>query len=298
MIEFYLPGVYEAFGLNIYFIELLQEHPEYFYPDITIKAVYGAFPGAIWNGGRVRRDVITYEEIQPIIEGYNSHNVGIKYTWTNPCLQSIHLSNYFCNYIMDLSKDCPLNEVIINSPILEKYIREKYPNMPLISSTTKVLTTTDAINEELKKDYKLVVLDFRKNIDFDFLSKIENKDKIELLINAYCGPECANRKAHYQEMGLAQLGIPIPQGERLDCSLAPSFCVAIGRPTFIGVEDLYEKYYKELGFSHFKIEGRSLQYNERLQNYVYYLIQPQYHTQVLVDCYNKVYLFSEKGELL
>jgi len=33
-----------------------------------------------------------------------------------------------------------LNEIVINSPILEDYLRDKYPKYKFISSTTKCLT--------------------------------------------------------------------------------------------------------------------------------------------------------------
>lgn len=282
---FYLPGIVEAFNLNIYFIDLLKEHPEYFNPEISIGAVYGTFNGAIWNGGRVMKGPINYDIVAPTIEAYNSRNIGIRYTWTNPCLQSIHLGNPYCNYIMELSNNS-LNEVIVNTPVLEEYIRQKYQNVSFISSTTKCLTNKQDILSELDKDYKLVVLDFRKNTDFEFLSSIQNKDKIELLINAYCGPNCGSRKEHYYQMGLAQLGLPFEE-KNLQCDFTGDFCLAIARPTFIKKDDLFNKYYKELGFSHFKMEGRSLQYNEHIYNYLYYLIQPQYYDKIMIDCVNK-----------
>lgn len=283
MITFYLPDIDRFFRLNIYFIDLLKTHPEYFYPNIQIGSIYGTFTGAIWNGGRVVKGQPNYENVKTMVDAYNSRMVGVRYTWTNPCLQEIHLQNHFCNFIMEQSNS-PLNEVIINSAILEEYIRNKYPNISLISSTTKCLLSSKEINEELEKDYKLVVLDFRKNIDFNFLSSITNKNKVEILVNAYCGPDCKSRKEHYKQMGFEQLGLPIEHNKPLQCTIASSFCEAIARPTFIKVNDLYEKYYKELGFSHFKIEGRSLSYSEHLLNYLYYLILPQYHEYVMIDC--------------
>lgn len=55
MINFYLPEFYvpQFYRLNLYFIEKLYHQPEYFRDNIKIGAVYGSFPGVIWNGGRV-----------------------------------------------------------------------------------------------------------------------------------------------------------------------------------------------------------------------------------------------------
>jgi hypothetical protein len=52
-INFYLPDFYYKKDLNLELILLLKEHPEYFYDNINIGAVYGVFPGSIWNGGRL-----------------------------------------------------------------------------------------------------------------------------------------------------------------------------------------------------------------------------------------------------
>ena len=52
-IYFHIPGFFEFYGINIRLIELMKEHPEYFYDNIKIGSVYGSFPSAIWNGGRL-----------------------------------------------------------------------------------------------------------------------------------------------------------------------------------------------------------------------------------------------------
>jgi hypothetical protein len=62
-IKFYIPDFYNLYGLNIKLLELLWEYPEYFYDNIEIGAIYGTFPGAIWNGGRVMLGTTTLEKI-------------------------------------------------------------------------------------------------------------------------------------------------------------------------------------------------------------------------------------------
>jgi hypothetical protein len=38
-----IPGLYENYKINILFLELLKYHPEYFYDNINIKAIFGNF---------------------------------------------------------------------------------------------------------------------------------------------------------------------------------------------------------------------------------------------------------------
>ena len=52
MLNFYLPDFFYLFKLNINTILYMKKNPQFFYDDITVKAVYGAFPPSIWNGGR------------------------------------------------------------------------------------------------------------------------------------------------------------------------------------------------------------------------------------------------------
>ena len=54
--NFYLPDFYNKFQLNYTIITLFQSQPEYFNENIHIGAIYGSFPGMIWNGGRLNLD--------------------------------------------------------------------------------------------------------------------------------------------------------------------------------------------------------------------------------------------------
>ena len=65
----------------------------------------------------------------------------------------------------------------------------------------------DAINEELDKDYQLVVLDYNMNNQFELLEKIKRKDKCEILVNACCIPNCPRRAEHYRTIASSR-GLP------------------------------------------------------------------------------------------
>jgi collagenase-like PrtC family protease len=69
----------------------------------------------------------------------------LRFTFSNSLLEEKHIYDTYCNLIME-EADTGNNEVIVNSPILEQYLRENYPNYKYISSTTKCERNIDIIN--------------------------------------------------------------------------------------------------------------------------------------------------------
>ncbi len=58
----------------------------------------------------------------------------------------------------------------------------------------------------------------------------------------------------------------------------------MANPGFIGVEDI-QNIYLPMGFSHFKIEGRSLGSALLLEFLLYYLTKPEYQLRVREELY-------------
>lgn len=275
-INFFLPGFYENFRLYIFLADLMKEKPELFYDNIRIGAVYGCFPGSIWNGGRVILGSCTKQEIEYAIEEYNKRDIAVRYTFTNPLLDKVHLMDTFCNFCMELGNNGK-NEVIVNSPILEEFIKKMYPDYSLISSTTKCIKEVSAINEELEKDYSLVVLDSALN-NTEELFLMEHKEKIELIVNHYCMDNCPRRVEHYMAVGRGQLEFSEPVFDR--CSnINRDFYEIMENRSFIRVEDLYGKYY-EAGFHNFKLDGRGFRKAKILESLVYFLAKPECRDKV------------------
>jgi len=172
---------------------------------------------------------------------------------------------------------------------LEEYLREKYPNFKYILSTTKNIRDVNEINKKSKK-YDLIVTDYRDNNNDIFLNKIEKKDKIELLINEYCSPNCNQRANHYKEYAKAQLNFISFPNFSFECKCGVSnFFESLKLPTVIKVEELYNKYLK-MGFNNFKIVGRSIHILNVIESYVYYLVKPEYKDLVRFElthsCWN------------
>ena len=276
-IKFYLPGFYEHIGINRFLFDLIREHPEYFYDNIEIGAVFGCFPGNIWNGGRTVLGYSDMNIVNNIIKEYDYLQIPMRFTWTNILLTEEHYNNYICNTIMELA-DNGINEVLVSEDKFEQYIRKKYPNYKIISSTTKCILTEKELNEELNKDYDLVVLDHRLNHNFELLDKIKRKDKVEFLINPRCNPQCPNRKAHYlweskNQIAGMEVAPPVNYNQNYKC---PGYNFYNNKNLeTISNEELYNLYYQK-GFFNFKIEGRTIHPLDVIENYIYYMIKPEF----------------------
>lgn len=278
--NFYLPDFFYKFKLNNEIVDLTQKHPEYFYDGIKIGAVYGSFPGAIWNGGRKCLGFTDFDNIESTISKFNDRGVPIRFTFTNCLIEESHLQDTYCNLIMELGNN-GMNGVIINSELLENYLREKYPKYQYILSTTRCERNIDKINQYCT-EYDMVVSDYRDNHNFDFLGQIKDKSKIELLINAYCSPDCKRRKEHYDYLSSDQLNFrrTSPMDKVFACpTYNRSFYEALELDSVIKNGELYSTY-SNLGFENFKIEGRSNSIYDVIESYIYYLVKPEYKDQV------------------
>ena len=102
-----------------------------------------------------------------------------------------------------------------------------------------------------------------------------DKNKIEFLINAICPPGCPNRKEHYRLNGISHLNLG--KEYRVACQIKgdTTKCLTRNYKNNISPEEIYTKYYN-LGFSNFKLEGRTLTDKEVILNYAYYMIKPEY----------------------
>lgn len=294
-IRFHIPDFLKHFSLNMHLLQMMQQKPEAFRENITIGSVFGVFPTALWNGGRFLQGNCDTRVMQEILKAFNQQGVPCRFTFTNPLIDERHLQDSFCNSLLRMAEN-GLNEVIVTSPVLEQYIRENYPAYPIISSTCKELTDPAALAEELEKDYKLVVLDYRHNNHWEVLSQITRPEKCEILVNACCDPACTRRGAHYRCIGKSQLqyakwaktakpGAPVPplEVQKFNCPyMTLSLYDTVGFSTHVTPEALYEKYVPA-GFVNFKLEGRSLPDVNVLESYVYYMVKPQWQDRIRLE---------------
>ncbi len=273
MIKFALPGIYNHFDLNRVFLELIQDRPEYVNDEFGISAVYGCFPVSIWNGGRKVEGYCSCERMLEEINFYNRNGISCRYTFTNSLIEEAHLSDRFSNLIL-ANSNTGINAVIVCSELLEDYIRKTYPSFKIISSTTKCITDLDAFEDECKRDYDLVVLDYTLNNSASVLSTAYPQ-KVEILVNAYCRDNCPERKKHYHALSIGQLAYS-QEPSFHDCPfvLEDFYTVKETRKSFVTLEKVRE--FASKGIINFKIEGRTNSKYDVLESYIYYLIKREY----------------------
>lgn len=294
--KFHIPDFWKHWELNLNLIDKIKEHPEYFYDGVEIASCYGCFAPALWNGGRGVFGMSSPGEIDATIKLFNERGVPIRFTFTNPTLTDADMNDAFCNRLCRIAQN-GFNEIIVNTPAVEAHVRKNYPQYPLISSTVKQIEDLDGLLAELEKDYKLVVLDYNWNNDFDKLEQIprELRSRCEILIDPYCVPHCPRRGEHYRILGEAQRSVSktaniVGRDYRIPRECREFKCVNTTYnfyqiqqfPTFVKLEDLYGTYLS-MGFCNFKIEGRVIQKENVLESYVYYMVKPEYRDLVRLE---------------
>lgn len=287
---FHLPGLFEFYELYSVFLPLYREHREYFYSHCEIGSVYGAPADCLWGGGRVGFGESDPREVFSLMKEYN---ISARLTFSNSLLHSEHLSDKKCNALCALfSESEPQSGVIIHSDLLLNYLKANYPKLYFVSSTTKVLTDFRQLADELERDvFRYVVPDFRLNKAFDKLKTLPEplKNKVEFLCNECCRIGCADRRLCYENVSRKNLGESCPDHvcKAPDSAEGYLFSRAMENPSFIGTDDILNTYLP-MGFSDFKIEGRSLGSALILEFLLYYMTKPEYRLRVR----EKIYLDS------
>ncbi|MEE1378438.1 MAG: hypothetical protein UF438_06975 [Oribacterium sp.] len=280
---FHLPGLFEYYELYARFLPLYRAHRAYFYDWCEIGSIYGAPRDAIWSGGRISDGTTTPENVLTLMRDYG---ISARLTFSNSLLQPEHLHDPACNALCRLFSEgaAPANGVIVSSDLLIDYLRTHYPKLYLVSSTTKVLTDFSDLRHELARpEFRFVVPDFRLNKAWPSLRALPQaaKDKVEFLCNECCWFGCRDRKACYEAVSRIALGIPGPKHHCAAPHAAEGyrFSKAMENPGFISLDDIRNTYLP-MGFSQFKIEGRSLGSALILEFLLYYLTRPEYQIHV------------------
>lgn len=285
---YHLPGLFEFYELYREFLPLFREHREYFYDWCDIGSIYGAPADCLWGGGRVGFGDSNARDVFALMQEYD---ISARLTFSNSLLREEHLSDRKCNSLCALfeKKDGTPNGIILHSDLLLDYIKETYPSFYFVSSTTKVLTDFEQFQNEVNRDdFLYVVPDFRLNKKLNQLQMLSDsqKDKVEFLCNECCSFGCKDRRLCYETVSRKNLGENCPEHicAAPDASEGYRFSKAMTNPGFIGIGDI-QNFYLPMGFSNFKIEGRSLGSALILEFLLYYMTKPEYHLHVREKIY-------------
>ena len=232
------------------------------------------------------------------------YSISARLTFSNSLLREEHLADKKCNDLCKMFECSQIaqsvtgkpayvqtfhNGVIVHSDLLLNYLAKNYPDLYLVSSTTKVLTDfQDFLTEVNREEFRYVVPDFRLNKAFDNLDLMSQhqKDKVEFLCNECCWFGCKDRKTCYESVSRKNLGEPAPEYHCAspDGGDGYRFSKAMENPGFISVDDI-QNIYMPMGFSNFKIEGRGLGSALILEFLLYYMTKPEYQIHVREHIY-------------
>ncbi len=303
--RYHLPGLFEFYEFYKIFLPLFFSRSSWFYPWCEIGSIYGAPADCIWGGGRAGFGQNGIE--RQVLSLCQKYGISPRLTFSNSLLKNEHLADQRCNKLCALfggtgggrrtngenttgGKNLNAQSgIIIHSDLLLEYLKDRYPEFYFVSSTTKVLTGFDDFCRELnREDFKYVVCDFRLNRQFEKLNALppEQKDKVEFLCNECCWFECTKRYECYENVSRKVLGQNCPDHQ---CAAPNSgrgyvFSAAMKNPGFLSVDDI-KNVYMPMGFTNFKIEGRSLGSALILEFILYYMTRPEHQLEVREQIY-------------
>ena len=225
---------------------------------------------------------------EDVLQLTREYGISARLTFSNSLLREEHLRDERCNKLCRLFESDE-NGIIVASDILAEYLQKHYPRFYLVSSTTKVLTAFEDLQREAEREeFRYVVPDFRLNKALDQLKLLPQslKDKLEFLCNECCWTGCQDRKACYEAVSRKNLGEETAE----HICRAPGagegyrFSKAMRSPAFISLDDI-RQVYLPMGYSNFKIEGRSLGSALILEFLLYYMTKPEYRLMVREEIY-------------
>lgn len=269
---FSIPDFYNKFKLQEILLDILDKEPDLFNPKISIDSIYGSFPGAIWNGGRGTIGGSTYENIYNTIKFFNEKGISVRFTFTNSQIEEKHLGDYYCNTLLEISSKCAqefhiANGVNVNRDMLRDYVRENFPDLYIIYSTTKCIDDIDLFNK--MSENTLTVANYNWNAKIDKIG-IKHPENVELLVNEACIENCPNRALHYADIGKQQIITP---SNGYTCPFGAEnyyyYDTVPKRKHYISPEDTRDRLFK-LGFNQFKLSGRNDNNINLIENYVNY----------------------------
>ena len=149
--------------------------------------------------------------------------------------------------------------------------------MRCVLSTTRALADAAEVNRMTKR-YDYVVLDYNRHKDPAFLAALEDRDKVEVMVNEFCAYQCPHRAQHYLHNSEDQRSGTMRPFECV-AKRADFFDHEPGHPVIFTdreVRDLHDEY----GIGYFKIVGRGVAFQTVLEAYAYYLVRPEYREDV------------------
>lgn len=275
--RFSLPDFADSFALNLAFAQVVSRNPVLLQEGVALDAVYGCFPSCLLNGGRAFvREPYSHDEIEATFAAFAELGVRLKLTLTNMLATEEHLGDPYLADILETGSRYGA-EAIVYADFVGDYVRQRY-GMGCTLSTTREIRSAEEFNRAARR-YDCVVLNFNFGKDRAFIDAIEDKSKVEVMVNEYCALGCPQRQRHYLHNSEDQMRDELTP---YDCR-ADKIKVFLrhepGDPVFFTDVEAAQLH-RETGIERFKVVGRGIPLDVVLESYVYYLVKPEYRLDV------------------
>ena len=255
-LEFKIPSLFSNDQIMFEFLDACK----YFEIETPIKCTFGSIRSS-WNGGR--SSIIknfNADEAASIIKKYNEYGISTCFTFTNYYITKDMLDDFVGNTLLEIASENENNYAIVSSDIIADYIREKYPKIKLESSLLRPTyefpnyTETPKYYDDLCEKFDKVMIRPEFGQDLNYLRKIKNKDKIDILVNSNCVYKCPFSIKHYDRAVLLEKGEM--SENTLMCNRRFLNKDSIHKNNIISNSEI-DKIAK-LGFNKFKLAGRNI----------------------------------------
>ena len=235
-----------------------------------LDGVFGGQPCA-WHSGRVVREPIPLncleEKLHSTFDAYTKRGISCRLNFSAPDVDTKMLSDKRSNMLLRILAEHNTNAenphgVIVSADCLRDYVRDKFPALRITASVIKTAyahpeqkETPDWFNM-LAESYDMVVVRSDCNLSISFLSQLEPKSKMEIILNSECVVHCPMRIPHYQLMQDVSRG---------DMSAMPKFMELMQKcreqkkeKPNIYLTDTQIENIHQIGFRNFKLAGREM----------------------------------------
>jgi hypothetical protein len=254
---------------------------------LPIEAVHGA-PSVCWNAGRAMTINLDRQKFQVVLDRLGGEGIGYFPTFTNHRLVADDMQDATGNFLLDAIDRRPdLNGVIVTSDLLSDHIAKRCPRLRQVASITKVSLEDGGgkaeYYQQLEKRFFRYIPEPDDCHDLALLDKL-GRDKVEIIVNENCAVDCPNRRGHYDLYARLQKanGTGLETQVRQELERLVGRCPSPLHPQRLGGHRLScnlsrreMKAVYDMGFRHFKLQGRSEDPYTHLYDLTRYLLEPE-----------------------
>lgn len=233
--------------------------------DRPFDIVFGA-PATAWSGGRPSaiRQRLSRSQAEAYFKAYADHGVKVALTFSRLEIDDADLDDPYGSMLLELAEAYGGQAIVVQDSLARR-IRERHPGVALIASLDKCMT-------ELRRDYSREVAYYHELLDLydevvarcevalsdELLDGVQDAaDRIELITNQVCVPNCQHCYEHISSM--ERLNDPAQAAQKPhDCYYlhkAKDLTWALEHSLFVSESRICELV--ERGFCKLKLGGRN-----------------------------------------